>query len=92
MREGKPQPFIRGPVFEIEGDGRREEYERFRYPKVKIADNIAFVSIRLAHAGYYSGDPQKVREAPVDVVQSILDYEDFRNNYEKKFIELNKQK
>ena len=49
-----------------------------------------FVALRIAKAGYYSGDPQKVLEARVDYVLSILEYESFNSDYERVYTELNK--
>jgi len=40
------------------------------------------VCLRIAKSGYYSGDPGKVRKAPVDDVFRILDYENFLSDYE----------
>lgn len=40
------------------------------------------ISLRIARQGYYSGDPGKVKNAPVDDVLRILDYEAFLNEYE----------
>lgn len=33
--------------------------------------------MRLARAGYYGGDPKKVREAPMADVISVIEYEQF---------------
>jgi len=49
-----------------------------------------FIAIRIAHAGFFGGDPGAVLEAPVDVVQSILDFENFSIDYEREYLELNK--
>jgi hypothetical protein len=39
-------------------------------------------SLKVAKKGYYGGDPQKVREARLDDVLSILEYEGFLQDYE----------
>lgn len=39
--------------------------------------------------GYYSGDPEKVRNARVDDVFNILDYEKFKDLYELTLIKIN---
>jgi hypothetical protein len=36
----------------------------------------------VAKAGYYGGDPDKVRQARFDDVLAILEYEGFLNDYE----------
>lgn len=47
--------------------------------------------MRVAKAGYYSGDVEAVMNAPVNIVQAILDYENFESDYEKEYIKLNKK-
>lgn len=47
--------------------------------------------MRLAKAGYFGGDPVAVMNAPVDVVQSILDYEIFEGDYKAEYAELNRK-
>ncbi len=48
--------------------------------------------MRLAKEGYFGGDPKAVLDAPVDSVQSILEYENFSSEYEKEYLFLNKEK
>lgn len=48
------------------------------------------VALRISKAGYYGGDPEKVLNARIDHVLSILEYEAFNNDYEKVYVELNK--
>ena len=48
------------------------------------------VALKIAKLGYYSGDPEKVLNANVDHVLSILDYESFNNDFERVFSEINK--
>lgn len=50
------------------------------------------MAIKLAKIGYYSGDPEQVLGAPVDVVQAILDYEAFETDYESEYIAQRKPK
>jgi len=46
----------------------------------------------LAKEGYFNGNPQDILNAPVNVVQSILEYENFVYDYEQEYIALNKEK
>lgn len=39
--------------------------------------------MRIAKEGYYGGDPQKVLEAPVDMVMTLIEYTLFQNEYER---------
>lgn len=48
------------------------------------------MGLRLAKAGYYQGDPNKVLSAPVNVVIGIIEYEAFVSDYERTYTELNK--
>lgn len=49
------------------------------------------VAVRLAKQGYYDGDPQKVLNAPVDVVEAIISYENFEIDYKEEYLRLNKK-
>lgn len=52
-------------------------------PKTVItADIVRIISLKVAKAGYYGGNPAFVRQAPIDDVISILDYENFLGEYE----------
>lgn len=46
----------------------------------------------MATAGYCGGDPERVRAMPVDLVVAALQYEKFKADYERKFVELNKDR
>jgi hypothetical protein len=52
------------------------------------ADDIAI--FRLAKEGYWGGDPERIRNAPVDLVMETLWFEDFSIQFEKELYELNK--
>lgn len=52
---------------------------------------MALISVKLAKAGYFNGDPEKVLQAPADIVQNILDYEDFASEYEEEYLALNEE-
>lgn len=48
------------------------------------------MALRLAHEGYYGGDPDKVLSARVDHVLAAIEYEKFRSDYQEIEYELNK--
>lgn len=48
-----------------------------RQPKITIKDEVAYWSIKLAKIGYFAGNPVAVRQAPLDIVLQILEYERF---------------
>lgn len=48
--------------------------------------------MKLAKKGYYGGNPMMILDCPVDVVIGMLEYEDFENEYENAYIELNKER
>ena len=49
-----------------------------------------FTALRLAKAGFFGGDPAKVLTAPVDIVESVIAYEQFEADYKTEYISLNK--
>ena len=48
------------------------------------------VALKVAKAGYYSGDPEKVLQAKVDHVMLIIEYEKFNDDYQDVYMEINK--
>lgn len=48
------------------------------------------IAVKLAKAGYYSGDPKAVLSAPTDIVMAAIQYEKFLTDYESTYMELNK--
>ena len=48
-----------------------------RQPKIKITDEVAYWSIKLAKVGYFSGNPVLIRQAPLDIVLQVMEYERF---------------
>ena len=38
-----------------------------------------YIAVRLSKLGYYSGDPQKVLEAPINIVMDIINFEGVQN-------------
>jgi hypothetical protein len=51
---------------------------------------VDLVALRLAKAGYYGGDPGRVKSAPVGDVLNALAYEGFIGEYEAVEYEMNK--
>lgn len=50
------------------------------------------ISLRLAKAGWWEGDPGKIMRAPADEVLAAVQYENFLSDYEYATYELNKGK
>jgi hypothetical protein len=50
------------------------------------------VALRLAKAGYAGGDPEKVMQMQVGWVMATVQFEKFCADYERKYIELNREK
>lgn len=50
------------------------------------------MALRLAKAGYWGGDPGAVKRAPVDEVVAAYQWETFTMDYERAFVELNREK
>ena len=48
------------------------------------------IAFKLAKAGYWAGDPEKVLSARVDIVLDALAFETFQSDYESVEWELNK--
>lgn len=47
------------------------------------------MALRLASAGYGGGDPEKVLAMRADLVLAALQYEMFKQDYERRWLELN---
>lgn len=61
-------------------------------PKTEItADFTRRICLKVAKAGYYGGNPAFVRQAPVDDVLSILDYEHFLDVYDYTEFKINEK-
>ena len=93
MCERELQPFCRKPNFTVRriDKGGNERPAGRKRPKVEINNECLFQAIRLAKSGYFGGDPQSVLNAPVDIVQSLLEYERFIDDYESEYVFLNKK-
>lgn len=50
------------------------------------------IALRLARAGYCGGDPEKVLRMRADTVLAMLAYEKFKDDYERAYIDLNREK
>jgi hypothetical protein len=60
-------------------------------PKVEInIENEDLIILRLSKAGY--GTPEQIRQMTGQDVISLYHYENFINDYEKEFFEINKGK
>lgn len=62
-----------------------------RHPKITINDEVAFYSIKLAKLGYYGGNPELIRKAPLDVVLQIINYENFAIDLQTAYREMNNE-
>lgn len=63
-----------------------------RLPAVKVeASEVDVISIRLAKAGYWAGNPEAVKDAPSDEVMRAWHYEQFVNDYERTWWNLNRE-
>lgn len=50
------------------------------------------MAMRLASSGWWGGDPEKVLSAPADLVMAAAQYEFFKAEYERTYMEMNKEK
>ena len=65
------------------------------YNKPRITVNASFavgVALRLAKAGLWGGDPEKILKAPAEMVMAALHYEVFTADYERAVYDLNRAK
>lgn len=90
MHRGEPAPFSGKPVFSV--NRSRNITKTGRSPSITIDDEITFIALRIAKQGFYDGDPEKVLNAPVGIVQAILDYEIFELDYKEEYNHLNPSK
>lgn len=49
------------------------------------------IALRLAKAGYYGGDPEKVLQGRVDHILDAIEFERFTADFEDAYIEMNKE-
>jgi len=66
--------------------------KNYRIPSVDIDPEHAdaIIVLRLAKAGYWNGDPERIRDAPVESVLEAIWFEGFSSQYENAMFELNK--
>jgi hypothetical protein len=86
LREGKPNPFFARLGFRVTTGAGVEPY---KFPTTEIDNPTLFYAVKLAKAGYYGGNPENVLNAPVDMVLSILGYENFEADYQRAFKHIN---
>ena len=61
-----------------------------KYPKTEISCSKAIqVALSLSKAGY--GTPEQIMEMNAEIVMSALDYENFKNEYEQEYMQLNRE-
>lgn len=49
------------------------------------------VALRLAKAGYGGGDPERILKMRADLVVAAIQYEAFLIDYERTFLEINRE-
>lgn len=60
------------------------------YPRTEIeASEEMLISLKLAKAGYFGGNPESVLQARVNVVLEALEYEKYLYDYDTALRELN---
>lgn len=59
-------------------------------PKTRIDNYILYWAIKLAKLGYYGGNPELIKQAPSNIVLNIISYENFENDLQITYRELNK--
>ena len=90
MLRGKLPPFSRELPFRVaKGIDKGSKAADDKSPQYAIDDEITFLAIRLAKAGYFGGNPEAVMNGRVDIVEDVLAYEKFELDYEKAYIALN---
>lgn len=55
-------------------------------------DRALAVAIRLARSGYGGGDPERILRMRVDYVMAAIQYETFRSEFERTFVEMNRER
>lgn len=89
MFESKYLPFFQTSPFTVRN--RIERAGVWREPEIKIENEAIFICVRVAKLGYYGGNPDKVKKAPVDTVMAILAYEKFELEYKETAEEINNE-
>lgn len=86
---GQPKAFFQKGLFRV----TNAVHDGSRKPRVEInAGDALFVALRLAREGWCGGDPEKVLATRVDLVVAMMQYEIYKTEYERAWIELNREK
>lgn len=48
------------------------------------------VALRLAHGGWWGGNPESILRAPADMVMNAMGYENFKSEFESEMVRLNR--
>ena len=87
MYSGKCRTFFSRAGFSV---GYVPQSDRaIRHPRVNIDDTVAFYSVKLAKLGYYGGNPELIRQAPLTMVMDIINYENFASDLQAAYRGLN---
>jgi len=54
--------------------------------------NTTLMALRLAREGFWGGQPERIQQAPLDLVLDAWEFVNFQAEYEETTIELNKPK
>lgn len=60
-----------------------------RYPKVDVKNDALFIALKLAEAGFYGGDPDKIMKAPATTILEIIRYRAFQKEWDAVYSALN---
>jgi hypothetical protein len=83
------QPFFSAKLFRV----KNPAIEHWSKPPIEVtAPEDLVVALRVARAGYYGGDPERVLKASFPMVMAIIQYEDFCNEYERTFHKINTER
>ena len=85
MFKGEPCPFFRKPYFEV----KKSSSESKRKPEVEIrAEEGDIICLKLAKSGY--GNPEAISQMTASWVLKMSQYENFCQDYEEEYLNLNK--
>ena len=80
-------PFFQETPFKVRNPTRSGGLER--KPETEIKDELGFICCSIAKQGYFGGDPDRVAQAPVTSVVSVLNYIKFETDYKETYRGLN---
>lgn len=87
MLESESLPFFQENPFKVRCPVGPNKLER--KPDTEIGDEIGFICCSVAKQGYFGGDPDRVGQAPVTSVISVLNYIKFEAEYKETYRGLN---